>query len=434
MESLDLKGRGVTHVDGKAVFVDGALPGERVEYVARERKRKYEVATTTRVLRESTARVAPRCPHFGVCGGCTMQHLEPRAQVAAKQRALEDALWHIGKVRPESLLPPIHGPAWGYRRRARLSVRALAERGPVLVGFRERWSTHVAELGSCQVLPPRVSALIVPLRELVGALSVRARLPQIEVAVGDDAIVLVLRLLERLTEPDEVALRGFAEAHAVQLWLQPAGPSSARPFHPLDPPPLCYALPEFGVRIHFSPTDFTQVNQEVNALLVRRAMQLLAPRPGERVLDLFCGLGNFTLPIARCGADVTGVEGSAALVDRARENATRNGLVAQFMVADLLEASACARLPRSDAMLLDPPREGAIEIVKALGEAGPQRIVYISCDPATLARDSGVLVHVKGYRLAAAGVANMFPHTGHIEAITLFTRCSLAPPVKGVAE
>ena len=422
VESLDLEGRGVAHVDGKAVFIDGALPCERVAYVSRKAKRAYEIATATRILRESAARVAPRCPHFGVCGGCTMQHLEPRAQVATKQRALEDALWHIGKVRPESMLPPIHGPSWGYRRRARLSVRALSDSGPVLVGFRERRSTHVAETTSCRVLPPRVSALIVPLRELVGGLSVRARLPQIEVAVGDEAVVLVLRLLEPLTAADEAVLRKFADAHAVQLWLQPGGPASARPFHPVEAPPLYYALPEFGVRIRFSPTDFTQVNHEVNTLLVRRAVQLLAARPGERILDLFCGLGNFTLPIARCGAEVIGIEGSAALVDRARENAQRNGLVAQFMVADLFEPAACARLPRCEAMLLDPPREGAIEIVKAVDDDAPRRIVYVSCDPATLARDSGVLVHVKGYRLAAAGVVNMFPHTGHAEAIALFAR------------
>jgi 23S rRNA (uracil1939-C5)-methyltransferase len=320
------------------------------------------------------------------------------------------------------MLPPIHGPAWGYRHRARLSARYVEKKGGALVGFRERRSTYVAEMRSCEVLPPHVSALIVPLRALVGALSIRERLPQIEVAVGEEVVVLVLRILEPLTPADEDAVRAFADEHRVQLWLQSAGPSSVRPFHPLDAPPLYYLLPEFDVRIRFGPADFTQVNQAVNGVLVRRAMQLLAPAPGERVLDLFCGLGNFALPIARLGAAVTGIEGSTSLVERARENARANGLSAEFVVADLFDAATCARLPRCDAMLVDPPREGAIEVVKALGDGGPGRIVYVACDPATLARDAGVLVHVKGYRLAAAGVANMFPHTAHVESVALFVQ------------
>jgi 23S rRNA (uracil1939-C5)-methyltransferase len=422
IESLDLQGRGVAHVDGKAVFIDGALPGERVEYVVRERKRSYDLGTPTHRLRESSSRVVPRCPHFGTCGGCAIQHLDSRAQVATKQRVLEDALWHIGKLRPEGLLSPIHGPAWGYRRRARLSVRFVERKGGALVGFRERKSTYVADITSCDVLPPPVSALLVPLRGLVGALSIHDRVPQIEVAVGEAVTVLVLRVLEPPTSADETALKGFADAHGVQLWLQPGGLDSVRPFHPLDAPPLYYTLPEFGVQIQFLPTDFTQVNYDVNAVLVRRAMRLLAPRPGERVLDLFCGLGNFALPIARSGAAVTGIDVNAGLIERARDNARRNGLAVEFAVADLFDAAACARLPRWDAMLLDPPREGAIEIIKALADGAPGRIVYVSCDPATLARDAGVLVHRNGYRLAAAGVVNMFPHTGHVESIALFTR------------
>jgi 23S rRNA (uracil1939-C5)-methyltransferase len=366
--------------------------------------------------------VSPRCPYFGTCGGCAIQHLDPHAQVAAKQRVLEDALWHVGKVRAESMLAPIHGPAWGYRHRARLSARYVEKKGGALVGFRERRSTYVAEMSSCEVLPPAVSALILPLRALIGALSIRERLPQIEVAVGEEVVVLVLRILAPLTPADEGAVRAFADEHRVQLWLQPAGPSSARPFHPLDAPPLYYRLPEFDVRIRFGPADFTQVNQAVNGMLVRRAMQLLAPAPGERVLDLFCGLGNFALPIARLGATVTGIEGSAALVERAWANARANGLAAEFVVGDLFDEATCTRLPRCTAMLVDPPREGAIEVVKALGDEGPGRIVYVACDPATLARDAGVLVHVKGYRLAAAGVANMFPHTAHVESVALFVR------------
>jgi 23S rRNA (uracil1939-C5)-methyltransferase len=422
VESLDREGRGVAHVDGKAVFIDGALPGERVEYVVHAAKRSYDLGTVTQRLREASARVAPRCPHFGTCGGCALQHLEPRAQVAAKQRVLEDALWHIGKVRAEGMLSPIQGPAWGYRRRARLSVRFVEKKGGALVGFRERKSTYVADIASCDVLPPAVAALLLPLRGLIGALSIRDRVPQVEVAVGEAVTVLVLRVLEPPSPADETSIRRFADAHAVQLWLQPGGPDSARPLHPPDAPPLDYSLPEFGVRIQFLPTDFTQVNYDVNTVLVRRAMRLLAPRPGERVLDLFCGLGNFTLPIARCGAAATGIDVSAGLIARARENAQRNGLDAEFVVADLFDAAACARLPRWDALLLDPPREGAVEIVKALDDSAPGRILYVSCDPATLARDAGVLAHRKGYRLAAAGVVNMFPHTGHVESLALFAR------------
>jgi 23S rRNA (uracil1939-C5)-methyltransferase len=422
VESLDREGRGVARADGKAVFIGGALPGERVEYTIHKRKTSYDAGTLVRTLHDSAARVAPRCPYFGTCGGCAIQHLDPHAQVAAKQRVLEDALWHVGKVRAESLLAPIHGPAWGYRLRARLSARYVAKKGGALVGFRERGSTYVAEMSSCEVLPPRVSALIAPLRALVGALSIRERLPQIEVAVGEEVVVFVMRVLEPLAAADETAVKAFADEHRVQFWLQPAGPSSARPFHPIDAPPLYYSLPEFDVRIRFGPADFTQVNQAVNGVLVRRALRLLAPRPGERVLDLFCGLGNFALPIARLGAAVTGIEGSASLVERARENARANALAVEFLIGDLFDAAACARLPPCEAMLVDPPREGAIEVVKALGDGGPGRIVYVACDPATLARDAGVLVHAKGYRLAAAGVANMFPHTAHVESVALFLR------------
>jgi 23S rRNA (uracil1939-C5)-methyltransferase len=422
IESLDGEGRGVAHVDGKALFIEGALPRERVEYEVVKRKPSYDVGRLTRVRRESAARVAPRCPYFGVCGGCAMQHVEPRSQVAAKQRVLEDALWHIGKVRAESLLPPIHGETWGYRHRARLSARFVPKKGGALIGFRERHSSYVADMRRCEVLPARVSALIGPLRELVGGLSIRDRVPQIEVAVGEEVVVLIARILAPLAAADEAALRTFADLHRVQLWLQPGGPASARPFHPLDAPPLYYTLPEYGLRLGFAPTDFTQVNPAVNGILVRRAVALLAPRPGERILDLFCGLGNFALPLAACGADVIGIEGNAGLVERARQNAAANGLVVQFQVADLFDPAACAALPRSRGMLLDPPREGAVEVVKSLGDEAPHRIVYVSCDPATLARDAGVLVNVKGYWLAAAGVANMFPHTAHVESIALFER------------
>jgi len=422
IESLDREGRGVTHVDGKAIFIEGALPGETVEFTAYRRKKRYESATVERVIHESSSRITPRCRYFGVCGGCKMQHLDHHAQVAAKQRVLEDALWHIGRLHPETVIEPVHGQAWRYRHRARLSVRWVEKKGGVLVGFREHHSSHVADMHACEVLPRGVSDLIDPLRSLLGDLSIRAKLPQIEVAVGDAVTVLILRVLDAPTDADERKLRSFAETYGIQFWLQPSGPESARPFHPLNAPALAYMLPEFGVRIEFGPTDFTQVNRAVNEILVRRAIGYLDPRPGERVLDLFCGLGNFSLPVASRGGEVIGVEGSAQMVERARKNAAANGLVAQFIAANLFDAGACAALPRCDKLLLDPPREGAIEVVKALGAEAPWRVIYVSCDPATLARDAAMLVHAKGYRLMAAGIVNMFAHTAHVESMAVFER------------
>jgi 23S rRNA (uracil1939-C5)-methyltransferase len=420
VESLDREGRGVARVEGKAIFIDGALTGETVEYSAYRRKPTWELANATRIVTAAGARVDPRCVHFGVCGGCVLQHADFPTQIAAKQRVLEDAFAHVGKVAPETLLPPIAGPAWGYRHRARLAVRLVAKKGGVLVGFHEKRSSFVADMRTCHVVPPHVAALLEPLRALVGGLSIAARLPQIEVAVGDAVTVLVLRILEPLSEADAAALRGFADAHGVQLWLQSKGPETAAPFHPLDAPPLAYALPEFGVTLHFRPTEFTQVNPAVNRVMVSRALRLLAPRPGERVLDLFCGLGNFSLPLAALGAEVVGIEGAAALVERARANARSNGLVAQFEQADLFAPGVA--LPRADKWLIDPPRDGALELVKGVGAGGPTRIVYVSCDPATLARDAGVLVHTQGYRLRAAGIVNMFPHTAHVESMAVFER------------
>ena len=402
------------------VFVEGALPGEDVSARILDTKRSFDVARLTRLLSESSGRVAPRCAHFGVCGGCATQHADARTQMAAKQRWLEENFARIGKVAPETMLPIVYGQEWGYRQRARLSVRRVAKKDGVLVGFRERRSTYVADMRECHVLPPHIGRLIVPLRELVEKLSVRARLPQIEVAVGDNADVLVFRHLDPLVSEDEALLRAFAERHGVHIWLQPAGPDSAHPFHPLSSE-LYYALPEFRLRMHFLPTDFTQVNQGVNRILVSRAVRLLDPRPGERIADLFCGLGNFSLPLATRGAQVVGFEGSRELVERARRNAAANNLVAQFEVADLFK-NGLAPFGPFDKLLVDPPREGAIEIVKALPETWPRRIVYVSCDPATLARDAGVLVHTKGFRLAAAGVVNMFPHTAHVESMALFER------------
>jgi 23S rRNA (uracil1939-C5)-methyltransferase len=438
IESLDFDGRGVAHRDGKVVFVEGALPGERVTARILRSKKNYELAEVETIHRQSSRREVPRCPHFGVCGGCSMQHLDARSQVAAKQRVLEDNLWHIGRVKPETMLPAIHGPSWGYRYKARLGVRLVEKKGGMLVGFHERKSSFIADMDSCEILPARISALLRPLRALLGSLSIRDRMPQIELAVGQNAgenagqevDVLVLRNLEALTPADEAALARFADERRIQFWLQPKGPDTAYLLHPLDAPPLAYALPEFDIVMPFLPTDFTQVNPQINSLLVRRAMQLLQPAPGERIADYFCGLGNFTLPIARLGAQVMGFESNARLVERARANASHNGLAqgAEFAVANLFEtgAPAAKAFGSFDKVLIDPPREGALELVKALGESPegshPRAIVYVSCNPSTLARDAAVLCAVNGYRLSAAGVVNMFPHTSHVESIALFQR------------
>jgi 23S rRNA (uracil1939-C5)-methyltransferase len=419
--ALDAEGRGVArNPEGKVVFVEGALPGETVEALRLYGKRSFDTARVVSILRESPGRRMPRCPSFGVCGGCATQHADARTQVAAKQRWLEDCLERIGKVHAGTLLAPLHGGEWGYRRRARLSVRYVPAKG-ALVGFRERRSTYVAEMSSCDVLPSSVSALIPRLRELVSALSIRDRVPQIELAAGDDATVLVFRHLLPLAAEDEAMLRRFADDTGVHVWLQPAGPDSAAPLHPARRDVLHYSLPEFGIRIAFEPTDFTQVNDPINRALVSRVMRMLDPRPGERIADLFCGLGNFSLPIARLGAEVIGFEGVRALVERARANAAANGLVAQFETADLFRSRIDAFGP-FDKILLDPPREGALEILKTLGAGWPARIVYVACDPATLARDAAVLVHTKGFALEAAGVVNMFPHTAHVESVALFQR------------
>jgi len=427
IESLDAEGRGVArNDDGKVVFVEGALPGEQVEAQTLRSKPSFDLARTTAVLRPASGRRTPRCAVFGVCGGCATQHADARTQLAAKQRWLEDCLARLGKVRPDVMLPIVYGEEWGYRHRARLTVRRVAKKGGVLVGFHERRSSYVADMQRCEVLPARISALLPELRVLVESLSIRERLPQIELALGDASDVLVFRNLEPLTGDDEARLRAFAAERGVSVWLQPGGPASATPFHPVPPPPLDYALPEFGVRIAFLPTDFTQVNHAVNRVLVARAVRLLDPRRGETVGDLFCGLGNFSLPIARLGARVLGLEGAAGLVERARQNAAANGLqqAASFVAEDLfrIDAARFAQLGPFDKLLIDPPREGAVEVAKALPEAWPRRIVYVSCDPATLARDAGLLVHQKGFTLAAAGVVNMFPHTAHVESIALFER------------
>ena len=402
------------------MFVEGALPGEEVDFAILKKKLSHEFGKATAILSASSARVTPRCPHFGVCGGCATQHADSRTQMAAKQRWLEENLTRIGKVRAESLLPIVYGPDWEYRNRARLSVRRVPKKGGVLVGFREKRSTYVADMKECPVLPPRVAALLPALRDVIEGLSINERMPQVEIAAADNATALVFRTLLPLAPADIEGLRSFAKAQHVHVWLQPGGPESAHPLEPAESA-LHYELPEFGVRIAFRPTEFTQVNFAVNRTLVSRAVRLLDPRPGERVGDLFCGLGNFSLPLARRGAQVIGFEGSKGLIERARSNAAGNGIVAQFEVMDLFKQEIGTYGP-FEKLLIDPPREGAMEVMKSLPQDWPRRIVYVSCDPATLARDAGVLVHIKGFRLVQAGVANMFPHTAHVESMALFER------------
>jgi 23S rRNA (uracil1939-C5)-methyltransferase len=437
VESLDLEAQGVARrADGKVVFIDGALPGERVQVQVSRKKNAWEQGPMSALGRESAQRVRPACPHFGLhagaCGGCKMQHLHPAAQVAVKQRVLEDNLQHLAKVRPEQLLRAMHGPAWGYRYRARLSVRYVAKKGEVLIGFHERKSRYVADMRECPVLPPQVSGMLLPLRALIGGMDQRDRLPQIELAAGDEVVALVLRHLEPLSAADASRLRDFAAHHGVQWWLQPGGPDTV---HLLDAggPTLAYGLPEFGVRMPFKPTDFTQVNPQINRVLVQRAIRLLGVEPEHRVIDWFCGLGNFSLPLARLAREVLGVEGSEALVQRARDNALANGCAerARFVAQNLFEFGP-ADLQRhgpADRWLIDPPREGAFALAKAVADVHasggfslPGRIVYVSCNPATLARDAGLLVHQGGYRCSAAGVVNMFPHTAHVESLAVFDR------------
>jgi 23S rRNA (uracil1939-C5)-methyltransferase len=429
VESLDLEANGVARHEGKVVFVRGALPGETVTARIVRRKPRFDVAETVTVERQSAQRVTPRCPHFGVCGGCSMQHVEPRAQVSIKQRVLEDTLWHLGKLRPDTLLAPIRGPDYGYRHRARLSVRHVPKKGGVLVGFHERGSSYVADMQSCHVLPPAVAALLLPLRELVAGLSMRDRMPQVEVAQGADVLALVFRILQAPTDSDRALFRAFGARHRVEIWMQPTGPDTIELFWSPEgeASTLHYALPEFGVTMPFRPTDFTQVNAAINETLVGRAVRLLDPQPTDRVADLFCGLGNFTLPLATRAAEALGIEGSAALVQRAQDNARANGLdrTVSFRVANLFSMTpeSWAALGQFDRVLIDPPREGALAVAQALAAPAarrPTRLVYVSCNPATLARDAGVLVHEGGWSLRAAGVVNMFPHTSHVESIAVF--------------
>ncbi len=431
IESLDQEGRGVAHVDGKTIFIDGALPNEKVTYQAQRIKPSYEVANVVELLQASSERVAPKCPHYGLCGGCKLQHMDPTAQVTAKQQMLEADLHHLGKVKAENMMPPLFGPTWGYRHKARLSVKYVQKKERVLVGFNEKGTRFVADMNSCEVLVPEVSALIAPLQSMIFELTIRDKLPQIELAVGEgNVIVLILRIMDVLTENDETLLKAFADTHKIQIWTQTKGPDTIKPYWPEAAPELAYSLPEFDLNYPFKPNEFTQVNPQINQQMVSRAMQLLAPKAGEKIADFFCGIGNFTLPIARSGAQVLGLEGLANLVERANESATLNKITnVSFGVADLFKMTPESlsdlnlKHGKFDKWLIDPPRDGAHELVKAIDENNaPNTIVYVSCNPATLARDAGILVNEKGYTLVSAGVINMFPHTAHVESIALFAK------------
>lgn len=418
-------GRGVARLDGKAVFIEGALPGERVRFRYLERRKRFDTGELAEILEPSPNRVTPPCPHYGSCGGCDLQHLRPETQLQAKQQILAEQLERLGKVKPESWLGPITGPALGYRRRARLGVRFVPSEGGAIIGFRQRNKSFLANLETCLVLEPKISALLPALHALIAELSCPDRIPQIEVAVGSSAAALVFRHLVPLTQQDRERLAAFGEHNDIRIYLQPSRPDSIAPLWPADPEPLSYRIPAFDVEIRFEPADFIQINSAVNSATVEQALKLLELAPDDTVLDLFCGLGNFTLPLARHAGRVLGVEGETALVNRARANAQLNHITnVEFISADLYKESTGAAWTdfKANKLLLDPPRGGAIEVIKSLVEPLPSRIVYVSCYPATLARDSEYLVHALGYRFAAVGVMDMFPQTSHVETMALFVK------------
>lgn len=422
VDSLAHDGRGVARVEGKAVFIDGALPGEQVRFVYTKQHRSYDEGRTVEVLSGSPERVEPGCAHFGVCGGCVLQHMAPQAQIYAKQDILLENLARIGNVQPGTVLEPLTGPHWGYRHKARLGAKFVVKKGRVLVGFRERQAPYLAELRRCEVLHPAVGERIAAIAELLEGLSVRSRIPQVEVAVGDQTAALVFRHLAPLSAADLQALQSFGKTHEFVIFLQSAGPDSVELIYP-QAVDLTYGLEAHDVTLAFEPTDFIQVNPAVNRQMVDRVLALLDLRPDHRVLDLFCGLGNFTLPMARRAAEVVGVEGEAGLVRRAQSNAERNDIRnARFYCADLNEDLVGSPWlgQNYDRIVLDPPRSGAAPVMTRLAGLAAPRIVYVSCHPGSLARDAGKLVHEQGYRLLSAGVMDMFPHTAHVESIALF--------------
>ena len=424
IESMSLEGKGITHIDGKAVFVGGALPGEKVLFKYTAINRKFDEAYVSEVLEASEDRVEPGCPHFQICGGCSMQHLAVENQIHHKQKSMLDALSHIGKVTPETVFEPMTGDHWGYRRKARLGVRHVRKKNKVLVGFRERAGGFLADIDSCKVLHPSVGEKLTDFQELIIQMEAKETIPQIEVAVGDAATALVFRHLEPLVETDQQLLIEFGKTHDFQIYLQPKGPTTVHCIWP-ENPGLFYEHPEFDTKVAFGPQDFFQVNSSINRTMVPRAVELLALDGTQKVLDLFCGLGNFTLPIAKNAAEVVGVEGDNVMVQRAKQTALDNGITNTSYFAFDLTADVKSETwmkQKYDRILLDPPRSGAKEVIEQFGKLGASRIVYVSCHPGTLARDAEELVNKQGYRLVGAGVMDMFPHTAHVESIAVFER------------
>jgi 23S rRNA (uracil1939-C5)-methyltransferase len=424
IESLNHDGRGVAHVEEKAVFIYGGLPGEKVRFRYLKRKRSYDEGSVVEVLTASPKRVEPRCEQFGICGGCSLQHMDSTSQIEAKQQVLLENLEHIGKVAAERVLPPLTGEAWGYRRKARLGAKFVDKHGKVFVGFRERGTSFITDTAHCDILHPKVGTILDKLGSLIDDLSINNKVPQVEMSMGDEVCVLIFRIMEPITESDRQKLGAFGQQHDLHIYIQEGGPETIRPLEGI-PAQLSYKLPDFDLELEFLPSDFTQVNSDINRKMLNLTMELLDPKADEKVLDLFCGVGNFTLPLARLAQQVTGVEGDAGLVSRARENAERNGLNnVNFHVANLYESLEEENWLKEsfDKVLLDPPRSGAAEILEYLPKMGAKRIVYVSCYPGTLARDAGILVNQLGYKLKAAGVMDMFPHTGHVESIALFEK------------
>lgn len=432
IESLDFEGKGITHIDGKTVFVKGALPGELVKLEIYKSKSNFDLANLVEIISPSVDRVTPPCPNFEQCGGCSLQHFAFDAQVKSKEKILIDNLLHIGKVIPNKILPPLYGISTAYRNRARLSVRYVEKKGGVLVGFHEQSSRFVTDMHECQILPKHISDLIPKLRIMLNQLSIRDKVPQIEVAVGEQISVLVLRIIEDLDTNDEMILKHFIDTHSssnhpLQFWLQPRGPDSAYSFYPTNTVPLSYTLSEFNAEIFFLPTEFTQINPTINKQMVVQAIKLLDIQKDDIVADFFCGLGNFTLPIATQAGRVFGIELNSNLVSRAKQNAIYNGLEhkIRYKIADLFKIDPTTLtefIDNANKWLIDPPREGAVELIKAITpKFAPNTIVYVSCNPATLARDAAILVNVHGYTLSVTGVINMFPHTKHVEAVAVFT-------------
>lgn len=422
IESLSHEGRGVSHINGKTVFIDGALPGETVSFRYRRSRSKYaEGIFETLLENASPERVEPKCGHFLLCGGCSLQHLDPTRQIAHKEQVLEEQLRHIGGIQSWQKLPALTGPLWGYRHKARLGVRYVTKKEKVLVGFREKYSNYVAEISRCEVLHPSVGERLQELAGLIASLSIYRRIAQIEVAVDDTNTALIFRNLDPLSSEDVRKLHDFGEKYSIQMFIQPGGPDSVQPVSQTPYPDLCYEVDEGRVRIYFAATDFTQVNVEINQVMVSRVLDLLELDNDDHVLDLFCGVGNFTLPIARRVSSVTGIEGAEVLVQKARRNAQLNQLEnAIFIATDLNKTAIDLEGPAANKLLLDPPRSGALEVVENWDLSNISRLVYVSCNPATLARDAAILVGQKGFTLASAGVMDMFPHTTHVESIAVF--------------